>query len=89
MIPDDNQQGCSRSLNHRERQRPTENLLVSGDGDPFSSGNLGKPRFVGRIVREMVVMSLDGQARSLEGFREDMPAQVAIDEEYPAQAAFS
>lgn len=89
VIPDNNRQGCSRSLYRRECQRPPEDLLVSSDGDPFSSRDLGKPRFVGRIVREMVVVSLDGQARGLEGFGEDMSAQVAVDEEYPAQAALS
>ena len=64
-------------------RRPPEDLLVSSDGDPFSSRDLGKPRFVGRIVREMVVVSLNDQARRLEGLGEDMSAQVAVDEEYP------
>ena len=89
MIADYNQQGCLRSLNRRKRQRPSEDLLVSSDGDPLSSGDLGKPRFVGRVVREMVVVSLNDQARRLEGLGEDMSAQVAVDEEYPTQAALS
>ncbi len=89
MIPDNDQQGCSSSFNRRERQRPTENLLISGDGDPPLSCNLGYPHFVGCLWPEMIVVSLDGQARGLEGIREDMSAQVAIDEEYPAQAALS
>ena len=37
----------------------------------------------------MVVVSLDGQTRGFEGFGEDMSAQVAVDEENPAQAALS
>ena len=81
--------GCSRSLYRGERQRSPEDLLVASDGDPFSSRDLGEPRFVGSIVREMVVVSLDGQTRGFEGFGEDMSAQVAVDEENPAQATLS
>ena len=35
------------------------------------------------------VVEVQSAVASLEGIREDMPAQVAIDEEYPAQAARS
>lgn len=75
-------------------QRPdlpwtSKNPLVSRDDHPTLLGHLRNPHFIGGVGLEVKVVPLDGKARALKGIWQNAAPKIPINEEDPAQAAFS
>ena len=64
------------------------NAAVMGERDPATFADLLKPRFVRRIMREVIGVPFDSQAAGFQNLRESF-AEIAIGEIDKAQAARS
>lgn len=87
-LADDDEKANAVADHRRELVWLVADAGVVGEGDPFAPTDLRQPVFVRTSGREVIAVSLDGEARALQDLREE-GAKVAIGEEDTRQAARS
>lgn len=79
-LPYDDEKPQARIEHHITFVRPPANAPIVRNCDPSPLGDRRHPRFVSRVVREVIVMQLDFEAGGMENTGELLP-QVAVREE--------